>query len=388
MPFTSLEVSPSGTCKVCCKILVDITKSESHTFNVLTNDIDEIWQSSTLKDLRNKFLRNERPDECQLCWTEEAANIKSLRLQAEYSVVNIKNPEITQLSLKLSNKCNLACRICSPQLSSLWQSQHVKLGLPLFPINEFKTIDLEKFQGERLASLHRLSHSVKQLLIYGGEPLINDEVITYLNFLITSNLSKNIHLVLNTNTTICNDEIIEILSKFNTVHLFLSIDDVDKRFEYQRWPGKWSKISKNIETFSKLPAPFIVEFYPTLSIFNIMNIDDILTRLTSFNIGITFNNIIHDPQILSIRNLPVECKKSVISYIRGIDFSKFNLNKDYPDFKDSILKFIELDNIPSFNLSKIEFGQQLQQYLNIHDEFRKTPMKEYLPNLYTLIYED
>ena len=71
MPFNSLEISPDGTCKVCCKIQTDIKKTNTEYFNVLNDTIEDIWHSVDLKLLRKKFLRNERPDECRLCWTEE-----------------------------------------------------------------------------------------------------------------------------------------------------------------------------------------------------------------------------------------------------------------------------------------------------------------------------
>jgi MoaA/NifB/PqqE/SkfB family radical SAM enzyme len=165
MPFNSLEISPDGTCKVCCKIQTDIKKTNTEYFNVLNDTIEDIWHSVDLQMLRKKFLKNERPEECRLCWTEEESNIKSLRQQTQHGQVDLENPKVTYLSLKLSNKCNLACRICSPHLSSLWQSQFKKLNLELEPVAMFKTIELEKFQGNRLDSLHKLSDNIHQLLM-------------------------------------------------------------------------------------------------------------------------------------------------------------------------------------------------------------------------------
>ena len=61
MPFNSLEVSPDGTCKVCCKIKTDIKKTNVEYFNVMKDDINDIWHSVDLKMLRKKFIRNEKP---------------------------------------------------------------------------------------------------------------------------------------------------------------------------------------------------------------------------------------------------------------------------------------------------------------------------------------
>ena len=385
MPFNSLEVSPDGTCKVCCKIQTDIKKSNTEYFNVLNDDINDIWHSVDLQLLRKKFLKNERPEECRLCWTEEESNVKSLRQQTATGIADLENPKVTYLSLKLSNKCNLACRICSPHLSSLWQTQFKKLNLDLQPVEMFKTIDLEKFQGDRLLSLHRLSTDLTQLLIYGGEPLINDEVIAYLEYLADSDISKNIQLILNTNGTVYSEKIISIFRKFKRVELFLSIDDIEKRFEYQRWPAKWDKIDSNIKNYAALKGNINVEFYPSISVLNILNIEETLTKLSSYGIAITFNNIIHDPRVLSIRNLPKESKLKVIQRISNIDFTKFNFNKSYPDPKNALISFIQLDNDVGLDLSVIDYLNIFKQYMSVHDEFRHTPLKEYIPELWSLL---
>lgn len=387
MPFTSLEISPDGTCKVCCKIKTDIKKTNTEYFNVLNDTIEDVWHSVDLQMLRKRFLKNERPTECRLCWTEEESNVKSLRQQTQEGKVNLENPKITCLSLKLSNKCNLACRICSPYLSSLWQSQFNKLNLELTPVAMFKTIDLEKFQGNRLETLHRLSTDLQQLLIYGGEPLINNEVIHYLEYLSNSGISKNIQLTLNTNGTVYSEKLISIFKNFKFVDLFLSIDDIGKRFEYQRWPAKWEKIDANIQNYAKLSDNIKVEFYPSVSVLNILNIEEMLEKLSSYNVPITFNNIIHDPRLLSIRNLPKECKSIVIEKINSIDFSKFNFNKTYSDAKIALLSFLQLDNDEGLNLNRVEYLNRFNENMSVHDNARNTHLKEYIPDLWSLLNE-
>lgn len=387
MPFNSLEISPDGTCKVCCKIRTDIKKTDSEYFNVLTDSIEDIWNSKDLKRLRKKFLNNERPSECELCWTEEESNVKSLRLQTIKNKVSYKSPVISYLSLKLSNKCNLACRICSPHLSSLWQTQFEKLNLKLSPKKMFETVQMEKFQGERLDSLHKLSTNLNHLLIYGGEPLINDEVINYLSFLVSSGLSKNIQLTMNTNGTIYDKSQIELFNNFRKVDLYLSIDDIEKRFEYQRWPTRWSKINDNILNYSK-HENFNLEFYPTVSVLNVLNLDEILTKLTEYNIPITFNNFVHDPKYLSIKNLPDSVKKQIIEILKGIDFTKFKFNKSYPNPKQALINFIKLKHDDGFDLTVQDYGTLLNKNMKIFDDFRKTDMKDYLPDFYRMIYEN
>lgn len=388
MPFNSLEISPDGTCKVCCKIQHigdSISKNNGVEYNVLEDKIQDVWNSDELRSLREKFLRNERPQECQLCWTEEASGLKSLRLQTINNRVEQYQPEISYLSLKLSNKCNLACRICSPHLSSLWQSQFKKLNIELMPAKMFKTIELEKFDDARLISLHRLSPNLKHLLIYGGEPLVNEEVIRYLKFLVDNKFSKNIQLTLNTNGTIYDSSLIEMFNEFKHVDIFLSIDDVDQRFEYQRWPAKWSKIDENILNYSK-HANLNLEFYPTVSVLNVLSIPQFLEKLSDYDIPITFNNFIHQPNLLSVKNLPLEIKKQITEMIQATDFTKFNFNPIYSNPKESLINFINLENDTGFNLTIDEYAIKLTEAMSIFDNQRRTYMKDYLPDFHRMIY--
>jgi radical SAM protein with 4Fe4S-binding SPASM domain len=313
MPFNSLEISPEGTCQVCCKIRKVIRKDELHVFNILEDKLNNIWNSDDVNRLRQQFLAGEKPEECVRCWTEEEAGIFSLRQQNKYNNrYSVDKPVVNYLSLKLSNKCNLACRICSPYLSSLWQTQYNKLNIPLLPSDYYETVSLDKFEGERLQALHDMSVNLEYLLIYGGEPLINDEVLDYIKFLVDSKLAKNISLTLNTNGTVYTDELIELLNQFKRINLFLSIDDIGTRFEYQRWPAKWNKIDENIKKYAVLPAPFHIGIYPTASILNILNLEELLNGLHTYGCLIMFANLIHDPQMLCLKNLPVELKQKLI----------------------------------------------------------------------------
>ena len=225
------------------------------------------------------------------------------------------------------------------------------------------------------------------MLIYGVEQHINDEVIAYLENLADSSISKNIQLILNTNGTVYSEKIISIFRKFKSVELFLSIDDIEKRFEYQRWPAKWDKIDSNIKNYSVLKENINVEFYPSVSVLNILNIEETLTKLSTYGISITFNNIIHDPRLLSIRNFPKEFKLKVIERISNIDFTKFNFNKSYPDAKNALISFIQLDNDQGLDLSAADYLNMFNQHMSMHDEFRNTHLKEYIPELWNLLNE-
>lgn len=390
MPFNSLEISPDGTCQVCCKIKSPIRKDSGEFYNLLNDNLKDIWNSNDLVRLRNSFLADNRPDDCELCWTEEKAGVKSLRQQTKNNSYNQENPTVTYLSLKLSNKCNLACRICSPHLSSLWQNQFEKLGWDIQPAEMMKTVSLEKLKGDNLVALHEMSNHLTQVLIYGGEPLVNDEILQYLEFLIKTEHSKHISLTMNTNVTVCTDKLIETFKEFRYVNLCLSIDDVDERYEYQRWPAKWAKVDENIKRFAELNSERIrVRFYPSVSVLNIATIENTLDRLESYGIPIILNNIIHLPNILSVRNFSSDLKSKIIDIVEKIDFSKYNLVEPYDGHRDAIINFIKLDNDLGFQFThNHEYREKLMHHMEEVDRYRNTQIQAYLPKLWSLLNEN
>lgn len=389
MPFKSLEVSPDSTCQVCCKINKVIQRDDGGKYSVVESSLDEIWNSQDLKTLREKFQRGEKPEECQKCWTEEDAGVSSLRMQNQHDEgVDLENPKIKYISLKLSNKCNLACRICSPYLSTLWVTQFKKANIPTFLPSGFD--QPIKFEGDRLETLHKISEGLDTIAVYGGEPLVNDEALAYLTFLSDSGLSKNIHLTLNTNGTVHTDELVDKLSKFKKVSLFLSIDDIGTRFEYQRWPAKWAKVEENVKKYcEQRTQAFDTAFFPTLSILNIIHLEEILDTLNGYNVPITLFNLIHQPEILCLKNLPPALKEKIIEIIEKIDFSNYTFRHPESGHKDFIINFIKLPPDENFVFHSVEdYSKAMNEYLHRHDVLRSTMLEDYLPGLYKLIQDN
>ena len=73
------------------------------------------------------------------------------------------------------------------------------------------------------------------------------------------------------------DKQIDLLQKFANVKIQLSIDDIGKRFEYQRKLADWEQVKSNIIKFKKLDSnKFKIGIDPTVSILNIWNLDEIV----------------------------------------------------------------------------------------------------------------
>ncbi len=102
--------------------------------NLKEQTIEGLWHSEGMVKLRQQFRLGAKPVECANCWREEEAGIVSYR--QEFLIGRVDNPEIDYstdfpsapktLDLKMSNVCNLKCRICGPISSSLWLNETVE----------------------------------------------------------------------------------------------------------------------------------------------------------------------------------------------------------------------------------------------------------------------
>ncbi len=386
LPFNSLELSPDGTVQVCCKIDKEICKPDGTKFNLVKDQLSDVWNSEDLKSIRTQFLNGEEPAECSKCWKEELVGNYSLRQQTKDLPIDTNNPKPVYVSLKLSNKCNLACRICGPHLSSLWEQEFQKTNTETGNPEYYRYIRDDKLTGGNLKTFYDWAPGLEHVLVYGGEPLINDEILGFMDHCADTGIAKNIHLVLNTNGTICNDRIISKLSQFKKVSLFLSIDDIGSRFEYQRWPARWDKIKNNLERFSALGKPFEVRLYPTFSLFNIYYMKEILDELSKYLVPINILNIIHEPAVLALNNAPPLLKQALKKRISEIDFSRYLLDGDH-DYKSIFINSIDLPVNARFD-SLVKWYSDFQWQIGGTDKYRNQNFHEFFPELASIISMD
>ena len=103
---------------------------------VQQNTLKEIFGSKYMKDLREEFRQNKKPDLCKTCWVDEENNRKSKRLTYNNEVYeSLKEVDINwreepgipfEYQMIISNSCNLKCRSCTPSHSSQWMLEHNK----------------------------------------------------------------------------------------------------------------------------------------------------------------------------------------------------------------------------------------------------------------------
>ena len=360
-PWVGLDISPQGQFKPCCKY-------QNHIDTTLAGYLNSI----ELTNLKKDFIEGKRPQACKRCWDDEDAGLPSKRqLDWEY-IFHKQDPGIDSLkvlSLPFGNSCNLACRTCGSSSSSGWISEAKKLKQYLPDIEIFKH---QKFYQDKnfIDKIKEKSSNLLHVEFPGGEPFLAgiDEHLDFLDYLI-DNGSDTISLHYMTNATIFpKKEFWDRWKKFKKVDIQLSIDGIEEKFEYLRWPGKWQEVNENIKLFTAITSPNLqISVSHTVSIFNIFYLPEFIKWCLQNKLGKPYLGPVADPTWYSIKVLP----NSVKSLIRD-KLDRFILPE--------IVSYMNSENLIN------EFDDTIK-YIKILDQHRNQNFSETFPEFYQLLKE-
>ena len=271
-----------------------------------------------------------------------------------------ENGVISFLELSIDIDCNAACLSCGDFFSSTWVAQNKKFKIktvddypdPQDPDNVvnqlFETFDLSQLQ---------------KVSFMGGEPFRAKTTELFLNRLTESYPTSNIKLLFTTNASIRpTPDLISLIAKFKSVSVIFSLDGVDKRFEYLRYPLSWDKVCDTIAYFKTLN---ILEFGITYTInpFNIYYCDEILNWSDKF-----FKN---DPQFFKVGFVPASGTLGLGPL--PLEYKQVLLEKysTHPRLHKM------LTTLPTNNVNY----QNLLTYINQMDNFRNLSWKDTFPEI-------
>jgi MoaA/NifB/PqqE/SkfB family radical SAM enzyme len=339
--------------------------------------LKDLWNDTRFMNLRSAFIRGEKPRECSACWDEEAAGLPSFRTSfVKDKKIDIEKIELVEyarvgpvaLDLKLNNVCNLKCRICGPQASSQYVKEHQdRYGVILQDSRYWLSNKIVGTENEDI--FNEWANNLQHLEMTGGEPFASSENLKIIELLIQTGNANNISLVINTNGTHFNSKTLTLLAHFKSVILLLSIDDIEKRFEYQRYPAIWGNVIDNIHKFIEYQGEhnnIQCILFPTVSNYNIFYLPEYLEWSNALNMPVVFN-ILHYSPSKCIKNLPYGIKDILNSRLNRQEFHKIKefLNLD-GDSGGSFSKFIE----ETINMD----SYRKQNFLNTFDIWGKLIM--------------
>jgi len=341
-PFTNLEIKTNGDYRSCCEIQHYFYRDKSK-MNILSDSVIDAWKSKDYESFREDFLSGKKPNYCDFCWKSENLGLPSKRtrdLKQPIAFItdffNVQDSPTT-VDLKIGFSCNSKCRICYYGRSSTWYKEDKKFGIPRPELHE---IDYTfKTTSEFWRDFGKDLQELKSLKLIGGEPMLDTKHIALLK-----TLPKNISISYNTNGTIYNDALVNELLKFQKVTLVFSIDNINEKFNYERHSTvKWSTVEENIKKYNK--CNFDLHLHCTVSIFNVLDLDDVTHFALDNNLKISFN-FLQNPKYFSVYNI-----KNIDYIVKKLQASKFEYVQNLANkFKDNIYHGLEKELVTELDI--------------------------------------
>lgn len=379
LPWISIETSPMGTARPCCLAHDEITDENGNKYQLTNTNLQTIYKSQYMQDLRQQFRAGEKPATCNRCWDEEAAGRDSkrihsrVRLKELYPQVDWANDNPDQLwfiDLKLGNICNLKCRICGSWSSSKWANEemdYLPKGADKKSHIAYTWLKQGKWPEQSpdfWDNMRALIPNIKYIEFTGGEPWMIQEHIDLLQFACETGDAKHIDIHYNTNATQWPEKLFDLWTEFGRVDVAFSVDNVGARFEYERYGAKWDRANEIIDVVNKKtnhpPSGNITtQLCFTINIQNVFYLDQLLDWASTKIFGSIYFNMLHSPNHMSIQYMTPTAKELVIGKLK----KTFWTTQKYQEEINNVISFIE--NGPGSD------GAEFLRQMKRTDEYRK-----------------
>lgn len=378
-PWNAISVTNNGI-KLCCNSLVDVEKDDGSRATL--EDINSIRTGSFYKKVKDDLLSGVKNTACDRCWNMEPDSFRThfnRKYKDSYDILCSETPDILPIEhmyIDIGSTCNLNCRMCDPNSSSMIQKEWENNSHPLGHSGSLNVIASDKTTHNTLKDPHFLQFikdnhkSLKVLYIYGGEPfIILEDHINFLQLLIDLGVSKNISIEYSTNGTNTNKRRFEeIWSKFKSISISISIDGMNECYDYIRWPNTWEKAENSLDYYSNLNKQsdnINVSLACTLQILTASSLSTFRKHIEEkYGFGITFIPVDY-PGEFSLKGLPLDV-----------------LEKVYDENNDERIRASFKHYIDNYN--KSESQKVFEDFLKVslwQDEYRKQNLYDFFPEI-------
>jgi len=344
-PWHELHIEENGNITPCCVM-------PSNRFP-MGSGLKAYLKGNELRNLKQQFIRNEKPAACEFCWKAEEAGMDSHRIPTP----TFMSKSISQMHLRLNNVCNYKCRMCNPKFSSTWEIENRKHN---YFIHEYTTIkDIFDVDPDLLPFIAKLikMKELKKLNISGGEPLITDANVKLLTYLIDNNLTD---VMLSYSTNLSNldykkYDLLDLWKNFTKVNLHVSCDGWGEQNEY----GRTGFVTKDfINNFTRA-LPYITSVNAVVNMYSVWTLPELYKICKKFNRNLHFSPCFL-PDYLNPQRLPVAEKHKLRKLYEGI-----------PELEELYDNYISKELTPMMN--------EFIEYNLLLDKFRKTDLFKTFP---------
>jgi sulfatase maturation enzyme AslB (radical SAM superfamily) len=324
------------------------------------------WKDPKLEILRETNKKNAWDPGCSNCQRLELSNNPSFRTGMNdglqiFGQTDLSGPARIDLMFDIS--CNLACRSCGPHSSTYWQ-KHLKKN-KLWN----RSISVPGKKNQVIDALSKLDLSnLRQLVFCGGETLLGQEYWDVAKWLAdhVPNAKQQLTLCFQTNgTQPVRPENFDIIEKFYLVKLHISLDGIQDRFEYLRWPASWNQVTDNILSLREtLPGNTMFVVEETISIFNLLYLQELAQWVGN--------------------NFTTNRERDIVNHTRHLVKGSFNLQNMSQEYVDAIKQSPQKNLIPTNWTENPVTIQAMLAEIKKFDDFRNESFEKVFPELHKL----
>lgn len=329
----------------------------------------EFKNNETMEQVRQEMLNGVQPRVCNGCYIKEKESTWSPRI---YETINwikkfgepaIDSPNIQWIDIRYNPTCNLKCKMCGPEYSTLWQKErNLKIT-----VNE----DNKKY-------LHTVNKKdLKKVYLAGGEPTYIKDYLVFLQELYT--LNPDCEVIINTNLKKLSVEWKDIFKKFKNLTVVCSCDAIGKLGVYVRYPLGWDEFEENVKWVSKNVN--FLQFNLVAMNLTSHKLFETCTWMKQYSNNINLS-ILHGPACFLESAVPLDQRQV---YIRNIEkLLKFPVSVHYAmNFRTQIKYLLKKYNDKIFDEN---LHSALKQEIDAQDQHRTLQLNDVDQFLHQWIY--
>lgn len=292
-------------------------------------NLKNVWNSSEHNKLKLMIEQDTAIPGCAKCYNEEEQGLTSRRMGAtelwenHFQDTNIDLDGPQSIDYSVGNLCNLKCIICGPHNSSAWIGDYQKI----YPDKNIEIFKHDKFNQIEVND-HLLLKNIKNIHFHGGgEPLLSDNHVNLLKKIKEVKGLSDVHVFYNINgTKRASQQLLDLWAECQLVELYFSIDDVGKRFNYQRTGADWDETVKNLQWYTEnMPSNHMFKINCAWGYLNIFYLDELYdwytTNFSTNRLGdpvnLIFQKVQDDNFKLSIDKISKELKTILVKKFKN-----------------------------------------------------------------------
>jgi organic radical activating enzyme len=263
--------------------------------NWLEQNPGKLFHTPTMTQDRTEMLAGKKCQSCDWgCYQYEEKGLTSARVRSTPIQINDVHHPLKTLKIILSTDCNLTCAYCSAEWSTAWHQDIKKngeYGIGAYKNNSdnWSTLWNKMKQKDRstdsrffqlLLNEIKLTPSIEQIYLLGGEPLLNNGLMELLETI------KDKKITIVSGLGVNKDRLFKIIDKIKNydIEFDISAETTGALFEFIRYGEKWKDFCDKISSIKE--AGIKIRF------------GSVITNLTSFGLLEFYDMFERDHEIM------------------------------------------------------------------------------------------